>query len=146
MIMCYKKYKYVDASTKGYSKINLTNKEYEEVFNVNRKGFSKWLCKDEVYISEYGVIHIEKFKTFLAFIIITILLPVYVIIEGFFNIDFKREWLYYASVKLQKKHGIFYSNTLLPTEYSIDILNKLEEKGYIKFTQKDGNYSVDIIK
>ena len=90
MIMCYKKYKYVDASTKGYSKINLTNKEYEEVFNVNRKGFSKWLCKDEVYISEYGVIHIEKFKTFLAFIIITILLPVYVIIEGFFNIDFKR--------------------------------------------------------
>ena len=46
----------------------------------------------------------------------------------------------------KKKHGIFYSNTLLPDEYSIDILNKLEEKGYIKFTQKDGNYSVDIIK
>jgi hypothetical protein len=97
------KYKYTDPIDSGFTKFKLTKKQHNEIFPKRK---IKWTNKYEYYYNERTII-LHEFINWKTVLLVTILFPVIILLEGLMNI--KESWKDFVKLYKQKESGSFVS-------------------------------------
>jgi hypothetical protein len=103
-------YKYINPIDQGYTRFKLTKKQHNEIFK-NRK--LKWNGRCEYYYNDKQII-IHTFTNWKAILLTTILLPMFILLNGIANI--KEIWEELLELYNQKETGSFISDFVSKTD------------------------------
>lgn len=110
------KYKYINPTEKGFTRIKMSKKDIKKIF----KRYS-WKCSYEIYENEYLYLRHEFVKWYLKIIIIA-LYPISVLIYGLSNIKEINNDMY--EMIFQKKTGDFISDSVYKNKTKKDNIDK----------------------
>lgn len=117
------KYTYVDPVERGFTKFKLSRKQHHSLIK-NRK-LTKWEKCDYYYNDSIILVH--KYFSMKTIIIITIMFPILVLIQGLGKI--KESWDDYLELFNQKEKGKHSSFTIHKNHKAYDlILNEIKYK------------------
>ncbi len=99
-------YKYEDPLTQGYKQFKLTKKQHNKLFKYRQ---IKWRDRYEYYYNDKYIL-LYRFTNWKAIILITLLFPVILLLEGL--LDYKETIKDYKGMYNQKKYGAFSSDSV----------------------------------
>lgn len=88
----------------GYKQFKLTEKQHNKLFPKRQ---IKWNDKYEYYYNDQGIV-LQRYGNWKAVIVVTILFPIYLLLEGLSN--YKELIKEYKGMYNQKKYGSFTSD------------------------------------